>query len=318
MLKKFLFSGVATSVLFASATTASAIIYDDDMSEARNMIPAGSTFEGELAREYKDFFIYEADKMYDWPDADHFAEKALIANSGQRVMPEKPKDWNIDSVHMGELNAARDKLVSALDEGGRDLAPREAAIAQARYDCWVEQQEEGHQPAHIAACRTDFDAAMANLEAAMQPELAEAEVTTTQTETLVVDDEVAREVVYFDWDEAKLKPDAQVKLDRFVDEMREMQNIVLYVEGHADRSGPADYNLSLSKERAEEVRSQLVKQGLNVGEIEDLKIEAEGEAEPAVVTADGVREPENRRVEIVARGVSAEMVQTTTTTITQD
>ena len=312
MLKNLLFSGVATSVLLMSATTASAIIYDDDMSQARSMTPAGSSFEGELAREYKALFIFEADEMYDWPDADFFAEKALAANKGMRVLPEQANDWNIDSVHLGELNAARDKLVTALDNGGRDAAPREAAVAQARYDCWVEQQEEGHQPAHIAACRGEFNAALASLETAMQPKVVDVEKKETPAKIFVENDEVARTVVYFDWNKTDLKGDAQSKLDQFVDEMRQMKDIVLYVEGHADRSGPADYNLSLSKDRAERVRGELIKQGLNVGEIEDFKIEAEGEAAPAVATEDGVRKLENRRVEIVARGVTAKLAPAST------
>ncbi len=36
--------------------------------------------------------------MYDWPDADDFAEKSLAANTGQRIAPQTIGDWDIESV----------------------------------------------------------------------------------------------------------------------------------------------------------------------------------------------------------------------------
>src|SRR3546814_19189282 len=69
---------------------------------------------------------------------------------------------------MPELVEARRDLMAAFDRGGREKAPEAAAVAQGKYDCWVEQQEEGHQPTHIAACKRDFMAARAELAGAMQ------------------------------------------------------------------------------------------------------------------------------------------------------
>jgi len=50
-----------------------------DLDKARRLQPVGATFAAELAREYRDFALSEADDMYDWPDAFHFAVKALAA-----------------------------------------------------------------------------------------------------------------------------------------------------------------------------------------------------------------------------------------------
>jgi outer membrane protein OmpA-like peptidoglycan-associated protein len=65
--------------------------------------------------------------------------------------------------------------------------------------------------------------------------------------------------------------------------------------GHADRSGPADYNVGLSQRRANNVRSYLAGHGIPDGV---MTTQAFGESRPLVETADGVREPQNRRVEV--------------------
>ena len=68
--------------------------------------------------------------------------------------------------------------------------------------------------------------------------------------------------------------------------------------GHADRSGSPAYNQRLSQRRADNVAAELVRQGVSRNEI---VVSAYGETRPLVPTADGVREPQNRRVEIVLR-----------------
>lgn len=65
--------------------------------------------------------------------------------------------------------------------------------------------------------------------------------------------------------------------------------------GHADRSGNARYNVGLSERRNDSVRSYLSARGIGEGSV---SAEAFGEGRPAVATADGVRNDQNRRVEI--------------------
>jgi OmpA-OmpF porin, OOP family len=68
------------------------------------------------------------------------------------------------------------------------------------------------------------------------------------------------------------------------------------VTGYTDLSGTQQYNLGLSKRCANTVRAALVRQGVP----DDAILEAwRGKQDPAVPTSDGVREPRNRRVEIV-------------------
>jgi outer membrane protein OmpA-like peptidoglycan-associated protein len=77
-----------------------------------------------------------------------------------------------------------------------------------------------------------------------------------------------------------------------------VQSTRIEVAGHADRSGSPQYNMGLSRRRADNVAAELVRQGISRNEI---AVTAFGETRPLVPTADGVREPQNRRVEIVLR-----------------
>lgn len=65
--------------------------------------------------------------------------------------------------------------------------------------------------------------------------------------------------------------------------------------GHADKSGAASYNVGLSQRRNATVRAYLESKGVPGGVI---STEAFGETAPLVQTADGVREAQNRRVEV--------------------
>ncbi len=65
--------------------------------------------------------------------------------------------------------------------------------------------------------------------------------------------------------------------------------------GHADRSGSATYNQGLSERRNTSVRGYLTARGIPDGNISSQGF---GESQNRVPTADGVREPQNRRVTI--------------------
>jgi outer membrane protein OmpA-like peptidoglycan-associated protein len=71
------------------------------------------------------------------------------------------------------------------------------------------------------------------------------------------------------------------------------------VTGHTDTVGSDAYNMRLSKRRAESVAAELEKDGIPAGEI---AIYAKGKHDLLVPTGDGVKEPQNRRVQIVYEG----------------
>ena len=75
----------------------------------------------------------------------------------------------------------------------------------------------------------------------------------------------------------------------------------LTVTGHTDTVGSHAYNMRLSRRRAESVAARLEKDGIPASEIE---IVAKGKRDLLVPTSDGVREPQNRRVQIVYAGAA--------------
>jgi outer membrane protein OmpA-like peptidoglycan-associated protein len=103
-------------------------------------------------------------------------------------------------------------------------------------------------------------------------------------------------MVFFDWDESVLTPQANNTLDQVVVVYDENGFAQVNLAGHTDTSGPADYNLDLGLRRAESVRQGLVGRGVAPDEI---VVRSFGETDLLVPTPDGVREPQNRRVEIV-------------------
>ncbi|WP_185961296.1 OmpA family protein [Telmatospirillum sp. J64-1] len=103
-------------------------------------------------------------------------------------------------------------------------------------------------------------------------------------------------MVFFDWDRSDITPEAREVIERAVQAAREGQTVRVELTGHADRSGPDAYNMRLSQRRAEAVKA--VMEGLGVPG-DAVGVVAKGESEPLVPTPDGVREPQNRRVEIV-------------------
>ncbi|MEP7350532.1 MAG: OmpA family protein [Sphingorhabdus sp.] len=102
-------------------------------------------------------------------------------------------------------------------------------------------------------------------------------------------------IVFFDWDKSDLRPDAAGVLDNAVAQYANCGNAKVMLAGHADKSGTATYNVGLSQRRNTTVSSYIEAKGVAPSAI---STEAFGETAPLVQTADGEREPQNRRVEI--------------------
>ena len=100
--------------------------------------------------------------------------------------------------------------------------------------------------------------------------------------------------IFFDWGKGELSTDATAILDGVAAHYLSAPGPLL-IDGHSDRSGPAGTNLIASRKRAEIARDYLVAHGVPGG---SMRVRAYGEAAPIIVTDDGVREVQNRRVEI--------------------
>ena len=105
-------------------------------------------------------------------------------------------------------------------------------------------------------------------------------------------------LVFFDFDRADLTDRARQIISDAARASTQVQTTRIEVAGHADRAGTPQYNQRLSERRAAAVANELERQGVPRSA---MVVQAFGESRPLVQTADGVREPQNRRVEIVLR-----------------
>lgn len=111
-----------------------------------------------------------------------------------------------------------------------------------------------------------------------------------------------RVIIFFGWDRPIIDGDAAARLDTIVAAYARSPDVRIELSGHADRSGPPAPNVRASRARAEAVAAFLAARGVPGAA---MTIVSHGETRPLVPTQDGVREPHNRRVEIVmtrARG----------------
>lgn len=105
-------------------------------------------------------------------------------------------------------------------------------------------------------------------------------------------------LVFFDWDKATLTPRATQVIDQAASDSRTNQVTTIEVNGYTDTSGSPAYNQDLSVRRAQAVAGRLVSDGVPAGEI---TVQGFGDTKLLVQTGAGVREPQNRRVEIVMK-----------------
>jgi OOP family OmpA-OmpF porin len=102
-------------------------------------------------------------------------------------------------------------------------------------------------------------------------------------------------IVFFGHNKSNLTAEALTVVKQAADAAKQFGSATITVVGHADRSGSDKYNQRLSLRRGDAVKGALVSEGISSGSI---SVSGKGESDPMVPTADGVREPQNRRVHI--------------------
>ena len=103
-------------------------------------------------------------------------------------------------------------------------------------------------------------------------------------------------LVFFDWDKADLTARARQIIAEAAQNVTRVQVTRIEVNGYTDTSGKPEYNQKLSLRRARSVAAELVKDGVAENEI---TVQGFGDTHLLVPTGQGVREPQNRRVEII-------------------
>ncbi len=102
--------------------------------------------------------------------------------------------------------------------------------------------------------------------------------------------------VYFDYDKSNLSSAASALISEAASRALENDIDTVVVAGNTDTSGGSAYNQALSERRARVVRDALIANGVPADRV---RMEANGENNLATPTADGVREPLNRRADVV-------------------
>jgi outer membrane protein OmpA-like peptidoglycan-associated protein len=322
-------AGAAAGLLLAGCVNFSAL---DDLQEAPP--PTGSPFESALFQNYaflahsfgdvghasytsfdQEGSISLAQTSNDIAGlANAYAAKALLLSGGEAVDPEPSK--NLAS------HAIRDRLVRALTSG-RDTFPRDAARAQADYDCWMLDAALPSQAPAAAQCRASLDVTLPRLESEVQATAqkpTEAATPATPESTTPADAAAATPapatpapvtpapatpepqssssaktptyVVNFAFNSTTLTAYAMSVLRRAIADARAGGQPKIEVVGHTDSAGGEAYNLHLSDRRAEIVRDALVALGARREAIETRGV---GEADLAFQTGDGVPNAKNRR-----------------------
>jgi OOP family OmpA-OmpF porin len=241
----------------------------------------GSAFDQALRDEYVRLATYER-VQDDWADTAAYVTRGKLAAAGTPPAPEAIADRDLPADKVAELTAARATLMRYLTPAYKSSQPKNLALAQGGYECWMEQQEENWQLDDIAACKTQFQDAIKAMAEPAKPQPTAAMPGTSY-------------VVYFGFNSAKLEGDALQVIREAAQTFKSEKAERADLAGHADRSGGQAFNDRLSSLRAEAVGEALMKQGIPESAI---TISAFGESDLAVATPDGAKEPRNRRVTI--------------------
>ncbi len=275
-------SGIIVSAFVAAALAGCGT----ELQKAEKVSPQGSEFDVSLHGGYLQLSKSEYGEG-DYRDSDYFATRSISSGSGTAVSPQEIAERRLPDSMVGELTTARGRLTDALGKGAAQKVPADTAHAQVMFDCWMQEQEENFQPNDISRCRSEFETAMAAVEAGIAPPVETAAPPPPQFEP-------KSWIVYFAFDDSGLSAEAQAIIAEATAYARQFDARVS-IEGHTDRAGRAKYNDKLSQTRAEAVALAVSTGGVAAGSIAAA---GRGEAAPAVATADGVREAANRRAVI--------------------
>jgi OOP family OmpA-OmpF porin len=257
-----------------------------ELGTAQKTSPTGDAFSKAL---YKEYIALSKDEYGegDYEDSGVFAMRAIAAAGGKPTAPEAP-NARPQPKKPGKLIAkAHPRLVKALAGPGAKAHPADAARAQAMYECWTQEQEEGTQQDHIDRCRIQFFIALAKIEG----KVAMKAKPKAKLSPLTF-------LVYFGFNGTTLDATANSVLGTASNVIKDTKPKVVSVTGHTDRAGSNDYNSALAEKRANIVAGALTKLGVS-GRL--MTIGSLGENASAIDTKDGMKESGNRRVEVTVR-----------------
>jgi outer membrane protein OmpA-like peptidoglycan-associated protein len=215
------------------------------------------------------------------------AEKKAAADAAAaRAKAEADAQAAAEAKRQAELTAAKEAQMKA-------EAQAAAAQAKAKSDVEAAALAAKAQAARDEATRAQ--AATAALRAELLKQLNDVLQTTDTPRGLVVN----MADVLFETGKYALSADAQLKLAKLSGIIQAHPGLNLAIEGYTDTTGTADFNLKLSQQRADVVRTFLISQGLSADTITSKGL---GEANPVAENSTAAGRKLNRRVEIIVSG----------------
>lgn len=294
------------SVFFSSSCTTK-------IDHLKQAVPVSSPYHTALATYYLEFSEKEAEQ-FDWLDSQYFAEKGLMVAKGASVNPEPVENWHISKASRASMLQAREYLVEVITDENQRKYPELLASTVFMFDCWMEQQEENWQVDDIQNCKENFYTNLDQLygkivvsekqqlqQLAIKDHANQKKIKTASAESKQDNSTAQLQELYyetlFSFDQYSVNKAALQTLRSLFAELKKYHDktIKITVNGHADRAGNKQYNMELSRKRADAIKALLLKEGIELSRIEAL---AFGESDPKVKTKDGVKHPKNRRVEI--------------------
>jgi outer membrane protein OmpA-like peptidoglycan-associated protein len=198
--------------------------------------------------------------------------------------------------------AERDRAASELEKTRAELEASRKAAEDAQKAAEAErrrlEEQQKAQAAHAAE--------LARLQAEQQK--TQEELRKTLSQLASVRQEARGLIVtlpgsiYFDVNKSDVKPAMRARLTEIAKALATVPNQRVLVEGHTDSDGTSEYNLKLSRLRADSVRSVLVAGGVSPDRIES---QGYGETRPIATNATAAGKAQNRRVELVLEGSAA-------------
>ncbi|MDF1719225.1 MAG: OmpA family protein [Minwuia sp.] len=297
-IRALMLSGMASALVLAVGATANAASYGG----APITSPFGN-YDSALQIRYAalaDMEAREGDSADEW----RFWNKAVDADNGYLVLPDDPATRNLGPADMAFARDTYRHLLASYRAGLPGSATALLADAQVNFDCWLNDAEEGTNERRAQTCRARVAETLAKLARTSTP-VPVASINDTRVAAIAGDAQpVAKALpvlpvthrLMFGFDSAELDDAARATLDEIARQTSAYPQADVQVIGHTDRAGNATYNRRLAEARAARVAEALRLRGINLARIDEIPA---GESAPAVATADGVAEPQNRRVEII-------------------
>jgi outer membrane protein OmpA-like peptidoglycan-associated protein len=211
---------------------------------------------------------------------------AAAAAAAAEASAKAKAEADAEAKRQAELTEAREAQMKAEAEAE---AARQQAAAAAQQAALQAKEQAARDEAARAQAQT------AALRAQLLKQLNDVLQTTDTPRGLVVN----MADVLFETNKYALSQDAQLKLAKLSGIIQAHPGLNLAIEGYTDTTGTPDYNLNLSQQRADAVRTFLISQGLSA---DTITAKGLGQADPVADNSTAAGRKQNRRVEIIVSG----------------